>query len=129
MEQVIPGDVQQFILDRIDSIAQLEALVILRNTPDSWWPSAAIAERLYITESTCRAEMDGLTRQQLLLDREEGGARAYRYRPSTGDLREMVDRLVYYYSKHLVPISNLVHSKPRTRINEFARAFTITKQE
>ena len=39
--------------------------------------------------------------------------------PASGELRELMDRLVYYYGKHLVVISNLIHSKPRTRVAHF----------
>jgi hypothetical protein len=53
----------------------------------------------------------------------------YRYRPDTGDLREMVDRLAYYYSKHLVPVSNLVHAKVQMRMEQFAEAFRFFSKE
>jgi hypothetical protein len=127
IEDVIPVEVRQFILGHIDSIAQLEALVLLRSTPDTWWPSGSVAARLYITEPDCRTELDGLRREKLLITKEDESGRFYRYRPETGELREMVDRLVYYYSKHLVPTSTLVHSKQRTRLHEFAKAFSLKR--
>jgi hypothetical protein len=127
-EQVVPLEVQQFVLERIQSIAQLEALIMMRNAPDTWWLSSAMAERLYISESACRAELEGLRSQGLLLGRQEDIGWQFRYSPSNGELREFVDRLVYYYSKHLVVISNLIHTKPRTRIREFAEAFSLKKK-
>ena len=60
---------------------------------------------------------------------EAGEGQAYRYRPETGELREMVDRLSYYYAKHLVPVSNLVHAKARKRLEGFARAFKLSPEE
>ena len=128
-DQVVPPEVQQFVLDSIDSIAQLEALLMMRDAPDSWWPSDAMAERLYVTEQLCRAELEALRLRGLLLMQTGATGWCYRYCPSTGALRELVDRLVYYYSKHLVPISNLIHSKPRTRIHEFAEAFSLKKKD
>jgi hypothetical protein len=128
-EPVVPLEVQQFVLDRINSIAQLEALLIMRNAPDTWWASSSLAERLYISEPTCRAELEGLKSQGLVLSRQEDIGWQFRYSPSTGDLREFVDRLVYYYAKHLVVISNLIHSKPRTRLHEFAEAFSLKKKD
>jgi hypothetical protein len=128
-EPIVPLGVQQFVLDRIGSIAQLEALVMMRNAPDTWWPSSSMAERLYIGERACRDELEALKAQGLLLSRQEDIGPQFRYSPSTGELREFVDRLVYYYSKHLVVISNLIHSKPRTRLHEFAEAFSLKKKE
>ena len=112
-----------------DSIAQLEAILMMRNAPDTWWPSCTLAERLYIADQTCRSELDGLCQKGLVVAREEDIGWSYRYAPSNGELREFVDRLVYYYSHHLVPISNLIHGKPRTRIHEFADAFTLKKKD
>jgi hypothetical protein len=128
-ESVVPLEVQQFVLDRIGSIAQLEALVMMRNAPDTWWPSSSMAERLYVGERVCRTELDALRAQGLVLAKQEDIGWQFRYSPSTGELRELVDRLVYYYSKHLVVISNLIHSKPRTRLHEFAEAFSLKKKE
>jgi hypothetical protein len=128
-EPVVPLEVQQFVLDRIGSIAQLEALILMRNAPDTWWLSSSMAERLYISERACRAELDALKAQELLLAKQEDIGWRFRYAPSSGDLREFVDRLVYYYSKNLVVISDLIHSKPRTRLHEFSEAFSLKKKD
>lgn len=129
MDPIIPDDVGRFILDRIDSIAQLEAVLLLRASPDTWWERKTVAERLYITEELCAHVLDGLCKQGLLLAADLPQGRRYRYRPETGELREMVDRLAYYYAKHLVPVSNLVHAKARTRLERFAQAFTLPPKE
>jgi len=128
-EPVVPLEVQQFVLDRIGSIAQLEALLMMRNAPDTWWPASSLAERLYISERACRGELEALKAQGLLFGRHGDIGWQFRYSPSTGELREFVDRLVYYYSKHLVVISNLLHSRPRTRLHEFAEAFSLKKKD
>lgn len=33
-DKFIPDDVEQFLLDRIDSVEELEALLLLRNDPE-----------------------------------------------------------------------------------------------
>ncbi|HKY70596.1 MAG TPA: hypothetical protein VJL88_01630 [Nitrospira sp.] len=128
-ESVVPFEVQEFVLERIGSIAQLEALIMMRNAPDTWWPSSSMAERLYVSEPVCRTELEALKQQGLLVMRQDEVNLWFRYAPTSGELREFVDRLVYYYSKHLVPISNLIHSKPRTRLHEFSDAFSLKKKE
>jgi hypothetical protein len=52
-EDYIPSAVQEFLLSRIDSIAQLEALLLLYGEPGRAWDCADIARRLYISEATC----------------------------------------------------------------------------
>ena len=60
----IPNDVRQFILERIESVAYLEALLLLRNKPDAPWSCEAVANRLYIdqkqtAELLARLDADG----------------------------------------------------------------------
>lgn len=124
MDSIIPADIRQFVLDRIDSIGELEALLLLRNSPDTWWEDAAVAQRLYLGTEQGRSILAKLETAELLISQGEAPSR-WRYRPQSGDLREMVDRLAYYYTKHLVPVSNLVHEKSKIRIQEFSRAFEL----
>lgn len=44
----IPTDVEQFIRKRIDSVAQLEALLLLRSNDQVNWSVDAVAKRLYV---------------------------------------------------------------------------------
>ncbi|UVT17603.1 MAG: hypothetical protein H8K04_08755 [Nitrospira sp.] len=126
---VIPQEVAQFIIDRIDSIGQLEAVLLLRQSPDTWWECKPVSGRLYISEEDCASVLDGLRRQGLLVCKQEKSKPVYRYKPDTGELREMVDRLAYYYSKHLVPVSNLIHVKAQMRMEQFADAFKFLSKE
>jgi len=125
MDSIIPADIRQFVLDRIDSIGELEALLLLRNSPDTWWEDAAVAQRLYLGTEQGRSILAKMETAELLISQGEVPNRRWRYRPQSGDLREMVDRLAYYYTKHLVPVSNLVHEKSKIRIQEFSRAFDL----
>jgi hypothetical protein len=45
----IPADIRQFVLNYAQSVAYVEALMLLRGAPDIRWNSAALANRLYIT--------------------------------------------------------------------------------
>ena len=45
VEDPIPHDIKQFILANIDSVAQFEALLLLRAAPTERWSIAAVAKR------------------------------------------------------------------------------------
>ena len=47
-DELIPPDVREFILRHIDSIAHLEALLLLLQQPDIKWSAASVADHLYI---------------------------------------------------------------------------------
>jgi len=41
----------------------------------------------------------------------------------------MVDRIADVYSKYLIPVTNLIHSKPENKVQKFADAFNLRKKE
>lgn len=59
-EELIPPDLRDFIQRHIDSVAQLEALLLLFNRPaDSWTPSW-VAGKLYIGDDQAEQVLDAL---------------------------------------------------------------------
>ena len=124
----IPYDVKEFILERIESVAYLEGLLLIRSKPDALWSCEAVASRLYIdqkqtAELLARLDADGFVTPAAEEDT------VYRYQPATAHLQEMVDSLAEFYGKHLVPITNLIHSKPKNRVQEFADAFRLRRDK
>lgn len=55
------------------------------------------------------------------------GNGCYRYGCRSQELKEMVDLLAEHYARHLIPVTNLIHSKSR-RIRAFADAFKLRKE-
>jgi hypothetical protein len=128
VEYPIPNDVRQFILESIDSIAQLEALLLLRCSPNEEWDAQKVAKRLYISEQEATSLLARLSEEGLIALSNDKPPLC-RYQPDSDDLALIVDRLAETYSKHLVPVTNLVHSKPRIRVQEFAEAFKLRKDK
>jgi hypothetical protein len=122
VEQSIPEDVRDFILRHIDSVAQLEALLLLRENPHEKWDVSNTAKRLYTSEQEIA---------ELLARLCEGGmlnvdGEIYRYDCVSAEHRDIIDRLAGIYSRHLVSVTNMIHGKPR-RIHQFANAFKFRK--
>jgi hypothetical protein len=121
-DEIIPGDLRDFILRYIDSIGQLEALLLLRAYPNEDWDVKQTAARLYANEAEVAELLARLCADGLLCCNEG----VYRYATESADQQNMVDRLAAAYSKHLIPVTNMIHGKPR-RIREFADAFRFRK--
>ena len=118
----IPADIQDFIVRHIDSVAQLEALLLLRRNPGADWTIERVAQRLYadeqeIADVLARLVADGLVR---VTDA------AYCYDCASAEQSTVVDRLAEVYARQLIPVTNMIHAKPR-RIREFADAFKFRK--
>lgn len=122
----IPEDVRRFLLKHIDSIAHLEALLLMRESPEMDWSIPAVAARLYVTPEEVTPLLSRLCEDGFII-MTESPAPLYRYRPSTTGLAGKVDRTAKEYAKHLVPITKLIHDKPRMRVQEFADAFRFRK--
>lgn len=116
-----------FILEHIDSVPHLEALVLLWNSRPVGWTCEELASRLYVpTERTAQVLRD-LVRMQLIAE-ASGPPSKYSFVPKSEQQNELLASLDSAYRKDLVRISTMIHSKASSGIREFARAFNL-KQE
>jgi hypothetical protein len=113
----VPDDVRDYILKHIDSIAQLEALLLLRAHPTEPWDLLKIARRLYVSEPEVSDALSRLIGGGVV-SFEDG---TFVYRPAP-EVRELIERVAVTYTRHLIPVTNLIHSQP-SRIHQFADAF------
>jgi hypothetical protein len=127
VDALIPDDIKDFILETLDSIAQLEALLLLRANRDQEWSADAVAGRLYISVQETVPLLERLCQDGFLVSKD-GKAPRYRYRTRSAEVGQIVDRLADVYAKHLVAVTQLIHSKPRSRVKEFADAFRLRKE-
>ena len=118
----IPDDVKRFILTSIPSIPYLETLLLLRNNANRLWSSADVARRIYISEKAAHALLQEM-RSSSFIEAVGNDLDQYRYAPVNEELRDMIDCLAHSYSKNLVDVTELIHSKINKRAKQFADAF------
>jgi len=123
---IIPDDIANFIEERIDSVATLEGLLILRQDPQKKWNARSLADWLYIHPPEAAQVLQVLLHNDLAVSdgNEDPG---YSYAPQTPERRDLLDRLAGIYSRHVVPIANLIHAKPKHKVQGFADAFKLRK--
>lgn len=115
-------EIDQFILDEIDSVPHLEALLLLWNQRPKQWPIQEMAAALYIPQDQALPIMQDLTRRGFAFF--ESGHYSYRDIQERNDLISRVDRM---YRREVVRISTMIHSKPSASVRAFARAFRFKK--
>jgi hypothetical protein len=116
MDDPVPATLRVFLLEHIDSVAQLEALLLLRRAGKPL-PVGKVAAALYVPEPAASAELATLQARGLI----EAGAEGWRFLPNP-----MVDLLAETYAKALIPVTNIVHGNP-LRLRRFADAFKFRK--
>jgi hypothetical protein len=122
-EGELGADVRSFVLKYIDSVAQLEALLLLQHSPAQTWTLGEIAKRLYAREEDLAEPMQRLVSSGLAAKAGD----AYSYESASDSLHAAVLNLADAHRHRLIPLTNLIHSKPR-RIREFADAFKFRKE-
>ncbi|WP_348269841.1 hypothetical protein P8936_00075 [Edaphobacter paludis] len=116
-------EVDAFILDQIDTVPHLEALLLLWNNRPKQWTVEEMANALYVSSGVARNILQGLTRRGLLA--RHGVPELYRY--ESGKRDGLVQAIDAAYRRNLIRISRMIHSKAAPGIREFAQAFRFTK--
>lgn len=118
-------EVDRFIAERIDSVPQLEALLLLWRESSQTWTPETLAKRIWVTPVVARGILNDLVRDQLLS--ADPGRDEYRYQsdPEKDGLLRSVDNM---YRKEMIRITTVIHSKGSSAVREFARAFRLKKE-
>jgi hypothetical protein len=117
-------DVDRFILDEIDSVPHLEALLLLWNTRPRRWANEELARSLYIPTDRTRQIIRDLQQRDLIVC--ESDSSFYSASEARDQLIAAVD---HTWRRELVRLSNMIHSKASPAVREFARAFRFKKDK
>jgi len=105
----------------------MEGLLLFRANPHKEWNAETIARGLFINESQAAVLLAHLLEHGFIATAASGLPSHYKYQPISPERAEMVERMADLYRQYLLPITNLIHSKPKSRIQEFADAFKLRK--
>ena len=124
-DPAISQPVLQFIADQIDTVPQLECLLLLYQYDGEGWIAERVAARIYIAPQVARGILETLQRRGLIA--ADGDPPRYRFNPEGTASRELMEHVAAEYQRHLVPIATFIHSKASASVREFARAFDLKK--
>jgi predicted ArsR family transcriptional regulator len=119
-------DVYEYILEKIDTVPQLEAIILLWNSRPVGWTADELASRLYIPAEKVAELLQDLIRRQLV-QQVSGPSPRYSYLPRSEEQNEWMYQVDVAYRRELVRISTMLHAKTSSSVREFARAFRIKK--
>jgi hypothetical protein len=114
-----------YILENIDSVPHLEALMLLWNSRPAEWAEEDLAARLYIPVDRVQGLLRDLMRLHLIREAQTKPA-TYSYLSRSVEQDEMMSRVDAAYRQDLVRISTMIHSRSSS-VREFARAFRFKK--
>ncbi|MFE8604805.1 hypothetical protein [Archangium violaceum] len=124
----LPEAVRRLIADHIDSVEQLEILLLLQQHPERSWTAELVARELRISPLSAGDRLKDMARSAIL-SRLQGSEAEYRYAPVSPEMVEAVAGLATAYSERRVTVINLIFSKPVDKIRTFADAFRLRRDD
>lgn len=121
----LPQQVRAFVADHINSVEQLEVLLLLARDGSRAWTVEEVASELVTTPHSVAIRLDDLRQHRLLVTEDE----AYRYEPSSSEARAAVNELAAIYPKRRVSVINLIFSTPDDRLRSFSDAFRLRRDK
>jgi len=125
--RITEDEVYRFILNQIDSVPHMEALLLLWESRPKQWSDSEIAERLYVGTDFARNIVQDLVRRRVLATETQSPSR-YWYESKSGDLDRLVEAVAATYRRDLVRVSTFIHTKASSAVRDFAQAFKFTKE-
>lgn len=120
----MPAPVKRFIAGHIESVEQLEVLLLLRGANDKTWTADEVARALVIRRESAQHWLGDLHSRGLLLKIDEG----HRYDVPERETEQAIDQLAESYANYRVAVIGLIFSKPSARVTVFADAFRIRRR-
>lgn len=122
----MPSDELKFYISRhIETLGQLEVLLLLYRTPTRSWRATEITQELRGTrESTLRWLGMWRTLGMVVSDKEH-----FRFQPSSPEQLRFVEGLAQLYQARPATVVQLIHARPNPQLEDFVRAFDLRKDK
>ena len=118
----ISPDLRRFIVANIHTVPHLEALMLLQARGGTWTTSE-VASRIYVDSPRAESLLSELETSGLV----SGTDGCWRYDPASSSLDETVRLLAGTYTRHVVAVAELIHSRLGRNASDFADAFILRK--
>jgi len=120
--------VERFLLDSIDTVPHLEALLLLFQSPSTAWTVVELAARIYVNDKQASNILEDLTRRSLIVRIEQAPAK-YQYTPRSPEQGALLEQVAQAYRTQLVQLTRFIHSNASGSVRDFARAFRLKDRD
>ena len=128
MPDEISREVDQFIRDHINSVEQLEVLLLLAENPQQQWSAAEVAQKLYRQPESIGTHLQSLQSAGLVVTCS-GAPGRYCYNTTLGAIDLTIKALERAYHERKDTVIRLIFSRPPDPARSFAAAFRFRKTE
>lgn len=119
----LPPEVRQFLETSIDSIEQLQVLLLLYLSPERTWTTSEITLELRSTETSIEKRMNDLYDRKVLTKTSEIGK--HKFNPISSDMKKVIEAVAYQNQLRPYQVIDAIYSSSTKSIQAFADAFKV----
>jgi hypothetical protein len=127
-ESGIPERVRAFVREHIQSIEQVEVLLLLFRTAPREWTAMATGRELRIDPVSAARRLTDFQSHGLVQARPGDEALLYWYDGASGSLDRAISELAAAYRERRTALINLIISTPNDDVRVFADAFRLRRR-
>jgi hypothetical protein len=127
-EQDVSPEVRRFLAEHVESVLELEGLLLLAADAGRSWTAAGVARELRVDAAWAGPQLSRLC-ERGVLHCEQGPDPAYRFAPRGPEIDQVVRELADAYATRRVTVISLIFAKPIDKLKSFADAFRIRREE
>lgn len=118
---------QEFLRRYIDSVEQLEILLLIRASGRSW-TAGEMTRELSTSIESATSRLESLSRSGLLAVTDAESAQSYSYHPADDRVRRSVDEVADLYPRRRVAVIAFIFSAPDETLRDFSDAFRLRRR-
>ena len=118
--------VRTFIAEHIQSVAQLELILLLHAHPMQPWSAADAARKFGLSPEMTLSLLRGLCQEGFAIATNDDEPQ-FRFAPKSTEFQNSVDQLAILYQQRRVSLVQLIYARPVDKLQRFADAFRFRK--
>lgn len=125
-EKVFSDELEKFIAAEINSLEQLEILLLLSGNPHKWWSAKSVYEVIKSSMQSVQDRLNEMVSRGILRMEADSEVR-FQFGPKDEAVWRITTDLRDAYKERSVKVVQAIYSKPPDAVQEFARAFRLRK--
>ena len=127
-QEDLSAEARKFLADHIESVLELEALLLLAADPNRTWTAIDVARELRVDPGWAGPQLSRLCGRGVLACDSDPQPH-YRFAPSSPKMEQAVRDLASAYATRRVTVISLIFAKPTDKLKSFADAFRLRREE
>lgn len=115
------SQMETFLANHVRTVEQLEILLLLHRSPDTYWTAEALAQHLGLAKNIAEARVMELARSGLA--KEGASGPQFRFHSADADTVRIVGDIATAYRDKRIAVINAIYAANLTRLKTFSDAF------